>query len=355
LDGVHFNADYARLALHNCGIEAFNVSVKYGVREVRVDQRVVTNMNTEMIQADVVYGICLFYAAEHEVEPTRFRSALQSCNEFVLHYVDKVDTGFLGPIDGLIRTHYHSIEETHGLYPYSVVFVPHMLTAALSEYPRGTSVETISLNANSRLNRMPRLPIPDADALQVVNGTEIMMHGYECSSTVPLSALTIDGTSGLHLNFDRADAPPALKAVSYASDYKLIPEALLPGIARSTARGSALRILDSNHQDPFWLTLRVLFTAALPYAKRGVKIIGALMCAFLGMVLSVWTVLTLTPYVVAFLSACAEIFLLSLQELWPQLLTLLMTGLGVSVYLWRRRRSRRGLRGVPTLSSVRVN
>jgi hypothetical protein len=53
-------------------------------------------------------------------------------------------------------------------------YVPHLVTAVMMEFDRGTNLDTAKSVIRQRIRRLAAFPLPDRDALQFVHGTELM-------------------------------------------------------------------------------------------------------------------------------------------------------------------------------------
>lgn len=57
---------------------------------------------------------------------------------------------------------------------YSVAFVPHLVSAVMAEYDRGTNVTAARTTLRQKIRRLACLPIPDEDALKFITGSELI-------------------------------------------------------------------------------------------------------------------------------------------------------------------------------------
>lgn len=57
---------------------------------------------------------------------------------------------------------------------WSVPFIPHLVSAVVSEYDRGTNAVAVRSTVRQRIRRLSSLPIPDRDALTFINGSELV-------------------------------------------------------------------------------------------------------------------------------------------------------------------------------------
>ena len=57
---------------------------------------------------------------------------------------------------------------------WHIPFIPHLVSAVVAEYDRGTNVVAVRTTIRSRIARLASLPIPDRDALAFINGSELV-------------------------------------------------------------------------------------------------------------------------------------------------------------------------------------
>lgn len=57
---------------------------------------------------------------------------------------------------------------------WHIPFIPHLVSAVVAEYDRGTNAVAVRSSIRSRINRLASLPIPDRDALVFINGSELI-------------------------------------------------------------------------------------------------------------------------------------------------------------------------------------
>jgi hypothetical protein len=55
-----------------------------------------------------------------------------------------------------------------------ITYLPHLVSAVVSEYDRGTNAEAVNSTIRQRIRRLACLPIPDEDALVLINGSELV-------------------------------------------------------------------------------------------------------------------------------------------------------------------------------------
>lgn len=55
-----------------------------------------------------------------------------------------------------------------------ITYLPHLVSAVVAEYDRGTNAEAVNSTIRQRIRRLACLPIPDEDALTLINGSELM-------------------------------------------------------------------------------------------------------------------------------------------------------------------------------------
>lgn len=56
----------------------------------------------------------------------------------------------------------------------SVPYIPHLVSAVMAEFDRGTNVVAARSTIRQKIRRLASLPIPDEDALKFINGTELV-------------------------------------------------------------------------------------------------------------------------------------------------------------------------------------
>jgi len=61
---------------------------------------------------------------------------------------------------------------TDEVWPRVMIYCPHMVSCALSEYRRGTNVDVAMATMRQKMLRLATLPIPDFDAAQILDGSE---------------------------------------------------------------------------------------------------------------------------------------------------------------------------------------
>jgi len=57
---------------------------------------------------------------------------------------------------------------------YCVTFIPHVVSAVVLEYSRGTNLDVVRTTIRQKVRRLASLPVPDEDALLLLTGSEMV-------------------------------------------------------------------------------------------------------------------------------------------------------------------------------------
>lgn len=301
LDGFRPNVDACRYALEKNGIPARDVTLRYVTRVTNVDERICTDLNTDRIDADIVYGVVEYTSSDKPAHDTIVNRSLRACDDLATLLTEEL-AGQDSYVLRLCRSHERDLKLCAQQRKSVLMFCPHLLTAVCQEYRPGTSLETINLNSTARLNQMPKFPLPAVDRLAILSGTSLMLAVWSLPTDVPVSEL-----SSMAPLLNQVRAGPVrcdLQGASSSAGYLASPAILRPNVARGTPLGFALRTLDCRSQSPLWSTTKKLSRDMLLGENCGPAILGPLTSRFLVTARYALIGAILTRSSVALASAC---------------------------------------------------
>jgi len=141
------------------------VSMDYKTEAYTGDFRLLSMMQGKVVERDFIYGLVRF-------ERRWFPLLVDKFLKFVEPWSPQWSTDEKRRyIDESLRQLFGHMQEG----AMEVLFVPHMLSAALADSPLDTSIEVLRANTRGRLLRLSAFPLIDTEAARMLAGTELML------------------------------------------------------------------------------------------------------------------------------------------------------------------------------------